>query len=318
MKTDPIVWAIDPYQKNERVWQRSKELAYFASRALKRSLQPVYIAESGFLPAMAAFKSGSVEAFVEKSKSRIKKLLTPLKSDSIAEAQVIFAYEFDMESEVRTLNSYAMARSTPLILVSTSARSGFKRLLEGSFAETLATRSQTPILIVNPKCKALRAFKRIVFATDFSAGSKRAFAKLCETASAARASIEIVSVMPDPMYWIEGGMALTAGADHYLSVDVLERQTREAKRDGLKLVAKAAKLGVKASFKLEERPVTSVSAALLKNAKEGRADMIALAARGDTSKVHLFGSTAQEVIRESDLPVWIFHGKSSTPVKGRA
>jgi nucleotide-binding universal stress UspA family protein len=309
MNYKSIVWAVDPYQNNAQTWTRSKELALKASQALKKSLRPVYVADRSFLPALSAFKTGQVTAFIEASRTKLTEMLSPLAKGKVHYPEVIFSDDVDMDAKVVLLGKYTSRVASPFIVSATTAKRGLRRFVEGSFAESIVGHSGHPVLLVNPDCPAVRSFKRIVFATDFSPLSKKSFKKICHFARASGASIHVVSILPDPLYWSDPSVAAGMGVGSYLGLKHLEVEAKRLRKTGEAMVKLAQKLKIKATFKLEEKPYSSVSKAILANATSAKGDLLALAARGDTSAVHFFGSAAQDVIRHSKIPVWIYHAE---------
>jgi nucleotide-binding universal stress UspA family protein len=57
-----------------------------------------------------------------------------------------------------------------------------------------------------------------------------------------------------------------------------------------------------------ERSAGAVYRSVLEKSLADRADLIAVAARSTPSDSSLFGSTAQDIIRHSQVPVWVYHG----------
>ncbi len=309
MKAAPIIWAIDPYQKNPKIWKRSKELATFTSTSLKLKLQPLYVADRSQLTTLGAFNPNEVKEFIKSSEKRLAQLLKTFKSRALLKPLVIFSEDLDLGDEAGLVGKYSKKKKAQLIIAATQARSGLKRLLQGSFAETLVAKSQKPVILANPESRIKGSIKHIVFATDFSLSSRRALTKICESARRAKASLEIVNILEDPMSWAGSTTQRNAAAAAYLRDGLLEKERHRALRRGASWLNYAKKQGVKAFFTLKERASTvAVSSAILKQVNSAKADLVAVAARGDTSKMYFFGSAAQDVIRGSRVPVWVYHG----------
>lgn len=74
---------------------------------------------------------------------------------------------------VDRLLKLASDREAKLIGLFTHSKKGFFRLAIGSFAETAIHRSKVSLLISNPQTKVAPKIKNVLFASDFSASSKK-------------------------------------------------------------------------------------------------------------------------------------------------
>lgn len=311
MKSQSIIWAIDPYETNKKIWERSKDLAVSASKSLKYTLQPLYVADRSSLPPIKAFDAKVIKKFIHESEKKLSKLVKPIPIRRISQPRVLFSQETGSDAEAQILDEFACEKGTPLVIATTNARKKLDRFLQGSFAETLVQNSHNPVILANPKCRDLKKIRHIVFATDFSPLSKQAMIKVCETARAANASLEIISVLMNPFFGVDSEVSLLSPNSTSVGKAFLEVERKRAALHGAKLIKLAKKHGVSAVFTLEETSLASMPRALLKSAYKKNADIFAMAARGDTSKVHFFGSTSQDVIRHSHIPVWIYHPKAN-------
>lgn len=305
MKKPSVLWTIDPYLGNARAWKRSRELATSMNRALKWPLQPIYIADRGPDSAFRGSREDEIKRFINRSEKRLQRLLKSVQAVKLAKAQVLFSKDNTFESEVQLLNKYAGKHASSFMIAATTARRGLERFIQGSFAETLVGHAQVPVVLVNPDCRPLKKIEHIVFATDFSAPSRRAFRKICEIAKAAKATLHIASVLTEEPSWVEPGFTGLPAREILKNSARLESEKKRILRLTVNWIAAGRKLGIKTSAQVYDKPLIAVSEALLEVAQESGADLFALAARGDTTKSHLFGNTTQDIIRNSSVPVWI-------------
>jgi nucleotide-binding universal stress UspA family protein len=91
-------------------------------------------------------------------------------------------------------------RSIDLIIMGTRGKHGLKKLVLGSGAEKIFRQAICPVLTVGPNVKPgsgdVAAFRHIVFATDFSAGSLHALPYALSLAEENQASVSFLHVMP--------------------------------------------------------------------------------------------------------------------------
>ncbi len=90
--------------------------------------------------------------------------------------------------------------SIDLIILGTCGKHGLKKLVLGSGAEQIFRRADCPVLTVGPGVELgtgdVAAFRHIVFATDFSAGSLHALPYALSLAEENQASLSFLHVMP--------------------------------------------------------------------------------------------------------------------------
>jgi nucleotide-binding universal stress UspA family protein len=90
--------------------------------------------------------------------------------------------------------------SIDLIILGTRGKHGLKKLLFGSGAEQIFRHADCPVLTVGPNVKVadgdIAAFRHIVFATDFSAGSLHALPYALSLAEENQATLSFLHVMP--------------------------------------------------------------------------------------------------------------------------
>jgi len=143
--------------------------------------------------------------------------------------------------------------------------------------------------------------RRIVFASDFSKASRKAFAAAVKTAKRARATLSIVHVLAP---------FLPVGPDQYVGPETWEEIDAEARKwatrhlDGLAAKARAA--GVRARvFLVQGTPAQEIT----RFAKRQRADLLVIGTHGRTGLAKLFlGSVANHVIASASCPVMTVRG----------
>lgn len=204
----------------------------------------------------------------------------------------------------------ARAHEVPvdLIVMGTHGATGFERLVLGSVTEKVLRKSSCPVLTVPPRALATSAvpFKHILCAVDFSESSITALGAALSVAQEADADITIVHVVDWPVHdtpppSITGVPDVAAGA----MVFDLEGYRRVLESDAIH------RLGALVPGDAREwcTPRTRVlhgkpHVELLREAAEAHADLIVIGVRGrNPLDLMLFGSTANQVVRQATCPV---------------
>ena len=146
--------------------------------------------------------------------------------------------------------------------------------------------------------------RRIIYASDFSSASRKAFATALALAKTNRAALTLVHVVVTPM--------VPALTDSYLASGVWEDIRNEARtwaqKQLAKLVSEARKAGVRVTALLFEGEAPA--AQIVRTARSRRADLLVLGTHGRTGLSKLFlGSVAQRVLATAHCPVVTVRGK---------
>lgn len=143
--------------------------------------------------------------------------------------------------------------------------------------------------------------KRVIYATDFSTASRRAFTTAITLATSLNARLTLVHVMTLPV---------PAVPEQYFDADLvdrLERQTREWSLRRLKaLASRAGTRGARVTTQLREG---DAAPEIVRAAKSGRADLIVIGTHGRRGMSRFFlGSVAERVVRTATCPVMTVRG----------
>jgi universal stress protein A len=148
----------------------------------------------------------------------------------------------------------------------------------------------------------VRAFRRILYASDFSRASKPAFARAIDLAKLSRAELTIVHVLSLAVPYVGEGYALPQVYDQMLA-DVQSHAKKQLDR----LCATARTSGVKAKgLLLEGIPPDRI----VRTARSRRTDLIVVGTHGHTGLARLIlGSVASRVVATAPCPVLTVRGK---------
>lgn len=143
--------------------------------------------------------------------------------------------------------------------------------------------------------------RRILFASDFSRASGKAFTTAVKTAKASHATLNIVHVLA-PFTPIAPDQYI--GPDTWQEID--EQSRRWATRQLDALAAKAKKAGVRVKvFLVEGHPAKEVT----RFARKLRADLLVIGTHGRTGFAKLFlGSIASQIVATAKCPVMTVRG----------
>jgi universal stress protein A len=148
----------------------------------------------------------------------------------------------------------------------------------------------------------LKSIKKILYATDYSKASARAFDEAVKLAKQNRAELLVVHVV-EPTPYVAGEEF--ASAEIYAKLDDMAK--RDAQSAMSKLMLRLKKLKVKAQSLLLRG---SAREQIVKAAKSKKADMIVIGTHGRTGLSKLFmGSVAGSVVSTAACPVMTVRGR---------
>lgn len=148
----------------------------------------------------------------------------------------------------------------------------------------------------------MKSIKKILYATDFSKASARAFDQAVTFARQNRAELLVVHVIEPTPYAADGEFN---AAEIYAKLEDMAK--RDAQASMSKLMQRLKKLNVRAQSLLLKG---SAHDQIVKAAKARKADMIIIGTHGRTGLSKLFmGSVAGKVISLATCPVMTVRGK---------
>ncbi len=204
-----------------------------------------------------------------------------------------------------TLRDYAEKFNVDLIVMSSHARGGVKRVTLGSVTDYLIRNTNIPVLVVRPPASFIGAtpeqtFSRIVVPLDGSALAEQILPEVAALALRLKSTVSLLHVLTPLTYsqkeimqpglpWWDSDIAT---ADAYLT-----RAASYLTEEGL-TVSKDVVLS------------EDIATAILDYSMRTRADLIALATSGSGGMSRfVFGTVADEVTRKSTSSLLIFHPK---------
>lgn len=293
-----LLWAVDPFSRHPATAAVAREALFCFSKAMDAAIEPVFVLgpDETRIPEtlFAQWRS-------EYAAHAMEKLGEHTHHPEQLPARLLVQKGGSMTSKADALVAYARREKSPLIGLTTSARTGVDRFLVGSFAETLMLRSRVPMLIVKPGTVIQPTFKRVLFATDLGPASKVAFAQFLASARSLGAELLIYSRCDLLLSEGAPALGLEPSLAEHLTPDLESRR-----KTGEKWKAMAEKAGLTTRLVLDTRAVPTVEG-ILSTATDHQVDLIAMAARSGKIVAAVLGSIARMVVRQSEVPVWVVH-----------
>ena len=309
-----IIWAVDPFAKDIVLQESTARAIQALIKGTSTEVEPVFLAEFypfefantggaliGLPPDRVGEATRSMQAAGQK---KLDKILKRTKIPGIKPLKLLSEPYHSLGLTAETLVTYAKQSGADLIALSTRARKGPVRWVMGSFAETLTLNSDIPLFVVNPLWKSSATFKHILFPTDFSVESKKAFGKVLAMAKMLGSKISIFHKVA----YTVGPTFDSAFMPQALYKRILREEVQARQAEGQKWIVLANTMGVKASFTIDTQKGTTTEEAILAKAK-AKPGITAMAARSGQISSAVLGSVARKMLRSSPQPVWVFHSE---------
>ena len=298
-----IAWMIDPFTDQPQLTQQGAALTRALSKATGLAIEPTYVmtpAELRISFQMDAKETKNMKSF---AKEKCRQSITARAWPALMPPRVIYDKQPGFSGSAAAASRHALRAGTELIVTATHSHGGTGLAGLGSFTNALLAKSKVPVLSVRADAKANGAPKRILFSTDFSPASTKAFIRLCSLARRTGSELLICHVFFRPVAWYAPELAYTLSPNDW-EKDLVESALRDGEQRGQRLLALAKRRQVKAKFLILEA-VEGVAPTILQAAQRERADWIALAGEGGTIGQRILGTTAQKLVQTSPIPVWV-------------
>ena len=297
---EPMIWAID--LREARVPTLQSQL-----KSIRKVLgvdQPQILPATVVYPVDFGLSAGwpePADRTVSRLQTYFSERLAPLGLP--VQPHLITEESDSLRKAVHTLIKYAKREKAGAVVVGTHGRKGFQRFRLGSFAEALIGASTVPVLVLPQRAHSRHKQARILFATDFSEGSRRAFRSIVELAKRSKARIDLLhvfSLRTDALAMNDLGMGVDA-----LWIDELWRQTEfTRKRSGEEMAQVAKAAGVECEFVLKYRD-GRLGSQIAKVAKARKCTLIALGTGTHLDQRFHWGSSVRDVLLETNCPVLV-------------
>lgn len=297
-----IIWAVDPLEDGGVKNQATHVLQDLSSR-IQMSIEPVYVLSDSFMGISLprAELARRYQPALKRIMDGIAKRGAPLRFEA---PRVLVKAPSSKGAAADALDHYAQRQGADLILVSSHGRKGLKRAFMGSFAEELVLHSKTPVLISGPKTAATLALNHILFPTDFSEESRKAFNATLPLAKRLGARVTIFNSIPNPVEPIVQSGAALLGGGFVTTRGYVDLIYKEHKQKAQHWIKAARAKGVAADSDFDVGGGISVTKSILAYARKKKPGLIAMSSESSALQAAILGSVGRGVAREAPCPVW--------------
>ena len=304
-KQKVYVWAVDPFVEDLGPQKETAQALSELTNGRPVTIQPVYLYSPKLFGTPMVIPETLHHKIEAEGRQKIGSLVESVGIEGVEPLEVVSRPFTRLKDGVKLLVEHARSLGAELIALGTYARRGARRWLVGSFAEAMTEISDIPLLVLNPEWGHRTDFSRILFATDFSEESHRAFQQVIAFAAERGAGI---SLFHKVNFGLAPGFDVAFGS--YPSYPLLfDQEVRDRKELAEEWLDEADKSGVKGEANVDSTSIVSVAQAILDEA-DRRPSLIALASQSGPIERVLLGSATRKIVRDAKDPVWIVHPSS--------
>lgn len=303
-----IIWAVDPFHESPKDQLRSLRAALRLTPADGAIVEPVSILRLGNADLPGGDLAELRMARLAACERALEKLVGRLPLPGLEAAQILQHEGFSLSDCSKRLVAHALDREADLIAVSSHARTGVARALLGSFAESLVLQSPLPVLVVNPVSRTRSPLHTLLFPTDFSAASQKAFERAIDLARDTGAQLFLFHKVQflTPEFYYPFVVPPVSQASVKAAVD-------EIRHTGQLWIRRAERSGVRAKLHLDTRRGQTVDE-IVKAAKRLAGSVIVMASQSGVVGTLLIGSLTRQVLRAAPRPVLVIHPEQESLV----
>ncbi|HCU24560.1 MAG TPA: hypothetical protein DF383_06040 [Deltaproteobacteria bacterium] len=301
-----MLWTVNPFQDSSRTLKNAARILELLAGRTGMAALPVFVATPAEANLTLEFSIPAKERMSRVATEAGRKILKKFMFPALRPLRVLVENHLRLSAGAARLAREAQAVKAELILCGTQTR-GWERWVLGSFASALLAVSKVGIVFVNPRLRKNLSFRRLLFATDFSKESLRAFEKFCVLAQKLGAEVDLFHVLAAPYRWAFSVSAYLFQSRALSAAQYLAQVKAEAREAAEPFLRLAARRHLKLNLHLQKSSA-DISTAILREARRLKIDLIGMVARSGKWEELTIGTASQGVLREASVPLWLWRG----------
>ena len=287
-KLEKIIWAVDPFAEPKDLQMSAAWAIRALSKSSHASVEPVYLFGVDFQKILDEIPGDFQKEVLASAQDEMKEILNRVQIPNIKPLHILSVTQPSLRERVRGLLDYTEESSSNLIVLSTHARKGLKRLLVGSFAETMILYSNIPMLVVNPSWNHVPQFEHILFPTDFSNETLSVFEYVLDLAKSLKSKITLFHKIQPP--WLPFTDIPFSNVTFFK--ELLQNEIEARQVDAQKFQDLAKPRGINVSLHVDYDPIGPIEDAILAYSQK-EPSLIVMAANSDPKAASFLGSVRE-------------------------
>jgi nucleotide-binding universal stress UspA family protein len=282
------VWAIDPYE--QKTIPNAKAL-----RVVKRLLG------GGFSKVQPIYICPKTDLALAEAQNQMQNFMLLLNVGETVAPHIYNGPVGDRSEWADRILTIAHNQNAQVILLTSHGRSTIGTAFLGSFARELLSKSDIPILFINPHEANYEVSEKVMFATDFSEPSRAAFDKFLDFVSGNTSEIILCHVLSFPYDYTDAyGMSLP------LINDYREDQKEWAEREAQRWIKEAKKRNMNIQLQnILEESFTAPTYVIKTIAEREKVGLIGLVSHTGPLERLVIGSVTRDLMSSQKFNLWV-------------
>jgi nucleotide-binding universal stress UspA family protein len=311
-----IVWAVDAFEPPESPLVRATA-NWIAGliRDFGTRVEPIYVLNPAELNLTSEFSVPWVSRYRPYAEQALAELVRRLDLPGLIRPRVLVQESASTTRAIDALSDYAVASEVDLIVAATHGRSGVKRLLMGSFVETLLLRSYVPVMVIGTESHApeTQPLGKLFLPTDLSEHSKSFFCQVVHLCAETKSELTLFHAVPHPIEPIVSSGVYLLGGGWVPVESYFAEETRSRERRADAWARWASSRGVRVTAVVEHQGV-GIAQKAIDVAADKRVGAIIMEAQNGPIASALVGSVTRQIVRHAPCPVWVVGPKARASV----
>lgn len=296
----PVLWAVDPYSKIQKKSFRALKFIRQLSPS-KPGIELTYIVSPESLKWDSTFST----LWLNRLQSTALKAMSKVHLKGVSGQNALINSNSKRASDAQFICQYAKQRKAEFMVLNTHARAGLERMFLGSFTEAALSKTEVPLLILNPHAKLPAKVRRVLVPIDLTPKSVAAFKTMIPFLQGLKAEVILYYKLMDPIEPVVQSGVLMAGGGWVGFDQFRSRDIRKRKAEMQKVIRVLRKHRIAASGIVEDR-FGLIPNLAQQVAKRERCQLILMGTQVGVAGTILWGSVARAMARESRLPLMVF------------
>ena len=305
MALKKILWAIEAFEPDRLL---NRNTAHILSAIVQKTgaiIEPVYLLNIRHLEYSQEVARAWLPQLKRTAYSAMQKILSDVEPIvKTLEPRILVGSSGSVMGSSELLSNDAISHDADLIAVGTHGRTGVRRFLLGSFAESFLRSSWVSVLVTGYQIFRPPALSQILFPTPLNAASRQAFREAVKVAQALNASLVVFHCSThsvEPL--LQSGVSLLGGTWLPLYPYLGHERNQVLRRASVwKRWAKAKNIPVDFIIQARGEPIAT---SILQFAHEKKPELLIIESQSGPLSSVVVGSITREVIRHAPCAVWV-------------
>lgn len=294
-----LLWPIDLAPENRELNIKIAKSIKALTREHAVEIEPIHVLSPATARLNFEILKFHLDDYRKAIHGNIGRILTKTKLIKVTPCTILETSDSSLTQAAKALADYAVKNQFDIIAIPTRGKTGVSRVLMGSFVEALVHQAATPVFVINPREVPATKYKEILFPTDLSDHSVKAFEEILPLAKFLSAKINLfhqvdyTSLINLGFYSAGVSYGPVIKKDHDQKMKIMQKMVDTGEAAGISVVP------------IVTERLGRVADLIVKESKKMKNVIIAMDSQSGPISAFWLGSISREVLRSAPCPVWV-------------